>query len=128
MSDNKREVVNRLVSLGVLFGDACELRRIAMTLHRWSELECGTDSGCIERRESDGKPFWHNGMGGKPYPVADREKGALKRLAAIMLRYPNLVEYIQGDPRGAPLYICTKEQIGSSDIDSVYNRGVAVYK
>lgn len=125
---NVNEVVRNLARIGVDFDDAVQLRRIAMALHSWSELECGTDNGCIERRESDGKPFWNNGMGGKQYPVADRERGALKRLKAIMARYPALVEYVQGDPRGAPLYICTKEQIGTADIGSVYNRGVAVYK
>jgi hypothetical protein len=26
-----------------------------MTLHRWHELECGTDNGCIERDETTGK-------------------------------------------------------------------------
>jgi hypothetical protein len=29
--------------------DAESLRRISMTLHRWHELECGTDAGAIER-------------------------------------------------------------------------------
>lgn len=126
------EVIQNLVRIGVDVHDAVDLRRIAMTLHRWSELECGDANGnAVERDDATGKPFMTYDRGNGPrgrYPVADREKGALKRLNAIMLRYPKLVEYVQGDPRGAPLYICTKEQIGTADIDSVYNRGVAVYK
>jgi hypothetical protein len=60
--------------------------------------------------------------------VPDRERGALKRLAAIMKGYPDLVPYVQGDPRGAPLYICSKAYIGNQPIESMYNGGVAVYK
>ena len=38
--------------------------------------------------------------------IPDRERGALKRLAKIMApRYPQLKSYVQGDPRGASLYI-----------------------
>jgi len=127
MNTNRNEIIERLGRIGVSHDDAIALRRIAMMLHRWSELECGDEHGnAIERDDATGKPYMT--YGGGQYAIPDREAGALKRLAAIMKRYPKLVEYVQSDPRGAPLYICTKEQIGPADIDSVYNRGVAVYK
>ncbi len=60
-------------------------------------------------------------------PIADREKGARKRLAGIMSKYPTLTAYIQGDPRGSALYILTAEQLDSEHgIDSIYTRGIAL--
>jgi hypothetical protein len=62
-------------------------------------------------------------------PIADRERGAKKRLAKIMAKYPTMGYYIQTDPRGAALYILTAEQLSSGrPIDQIYNRGIAVYK
>ena len=102
-----------------------------MTLHRWHELECGIDGGCIERDEKTDKPVWRNAYSGKPshYFIADRERGALKRLAAILARYPGFVSYVQGDPRGCALYILRPGDVREGDtLDSCYNRGIAVYK
>lgn len=48
---SKHDCIQQLTSLGVSYDDAQALRRIAMTLHRWHEMECGVDSGCIERDE-----------------------------------------------------------------------------
>ncbi len=61
--------------------------------------------------------------------MADREAGALRRLAKIMKAYPTLSYYVQGDPRGAALYILRPGDVpeGCSP-DSCYNRGIAVYK
>jgi hypothetical protein len=62
-------------------------------------------------------------------PIADKERGALKRLAFIMARYPDLVSYVQTDPRGASLYILNSSDVpAGSSLDSCYSRGVAVYK
>jgi hypothetical protein len=62
-------------------------------------------------------------------PVADRETGARKRLAKIMENYPNLSAYVQGDPRGASLYILRPGDVPEGkDVDSYYSRGLAVYK
>ena len=57
------------------------------------------------------------------------ETGALKRLDAIMARYPHLKAYVQGDPRGAALYIWTPRNaaVYGDDIDANYSRGIAVY-
>ncbi len=129
---------------GITTEDALALRRIAMTLHRWFELECGDGnnygSWCITRgrkvngsfeHDDDGKPYLeHHHWGREAHqnsvsyaPLADRETGAKKRLAAIMARYPALSSYIQTDPRGASLYILPQ----GVDAEN-YNRGVAVYK
>lgn len=116
-------MLRRLESLGISYEDATALRRISMTLHRWHELECGTDSGAIERDEKTGKTFWL-GDGTYRFKTPDRETGALRRLATIMARYPSLAYYVQGDPRGAALYIGSPEQM----TDSRYSQGVAVYK
>jgi hypothetical protein len=137
MRDHRVEVVSRLTGLGIDHYDALELRRIAMTLHRWCELECGDSdnykSWAIERDEVTDKPYMciypHSDNKVRRYPVADREKGAGRRLLKIMAKYPDFVPYYQTDCRGAPLYIVKKSDIPEgASIDAYYNRGVAVYK
>jgi hypothetical protein len=54
----QHDCIGPLTRAGIERDDAMALRRIAMTLHRWHELECGSDSGAIERDEKTGKPFW----------------------------------------------------------------------
>jgi hypothetical protein len=112
--------------------DAGSLRRISMTLHRWHELECGTDRGCIERDETTGKPYLTyermSGTRGRSL-INDMERGALKRLKAIMARYPTLSWYVQTDPRGAALYILRPGDVpAGASLDSCYSNGVAVFK
>lgn len=120
--------------LSVAMQDAADLRRISMTLHRWHELECGAGNGGIERDETTNKPYWYPATGDAEFrksrwPIADREAGALKRLAVIMARYPSLQSYVQGDPRGASLYILRPGDIpAGASIDSCYSNGVAVFK
>ena len=134
------EVLSRLEKAGISYEHANALRRISMTLSRWGELECGDGnehgSWAIERDESTEVPYMvhHRYMHGQGKDtvhrtrIADREKGALKRLQAIMSKYPDLLAYHQTDPRGCAVYVLRKDDVlvGSS-IDSVYNRGVAVY-
>jgi hypothetical protein len=118
---------NRLLAVGLSREDAERLRRISMTLRRWFELECGTDGGCIERDDETQKPYWLNSYTMRRSPIADRERGAYRRLAAIMKKYPNLTHYVQGDPRGCALYILTAEQLDPKySIDSIYTRGIAI--
>lgn len=123
-------MLGRLEQAGISRPDAYALRRIAMTLHRWHELECGVDNGGVERDEQTGKTYWYNAMSGKRYPTADRETGALKRLAKVMEGYPTLTAYVQGDPRGASLFILRPKDVpaGATDPDSYYSNGIAVYK
>lgn len=134
------ECIARLIVAGVSEPDAWALRRIAMTLQRWHELECGDGnewgSWSIERGENgEGPPFMvHHSHGGPDYRVtrtriADREKGARKRLARIMQGYPNLRAYVQTDPRGASLYILRPGDVPEGEKEeSWYSRGVAIYK
>ena len=128
MNKDTLEMLNRLQGYGISFDDSLALRRIAMTFHSWDELECGNDRGCIERDEATNKVYWLNAMTSKRFPIADRESGAIKRLEKIMKNYPELIAYHQGDCRGASLYIVKKSDLGEYTIDSVYSRGVAVYK
>ena len=125
------ECLRHLTIAGIEKHDAYRLRRIAMQLHRWFEKECGVNGGCIERDETTGKPLWRNAMTGKAYPARDMETSALKRLDAIMAKYPDHKSYVQSDPRGTALYILsprTLEFIGDRPIESMYSRGIAVYK
>jgi len=131
------ESVHNLIQIGINRGDAYDLRRIAMTLRRWHELECGTYSGAIERDEETGLCYWYNAnsryLDPREYDlgsrVADRETGALKRLAKIMAKYPALSYYVQGDPRGAALYILRPGDVPEGkNADAYYSRGIAVYK
>ena len=135
MNKDTARMLAQLQSAGISWNDAIALRRIAMTLHAWHELECGNDYGCIEREGDDctGRPFWTSsnrqpGDKRRSY-VPDREKGALKRLQAIMARYAPLAYYVQGDPRGASLYILRPGDVpAGAEVDSYYSRGLAVYK
>ena len=122
-------VLERLGKLGLGYDDAQALRRISMTLRRWGELECNGD---IQRDEVTGITYAQYGRGTKgPFiteRIADRENGALKRLQAIMSKHPDLLAYHQTDPRGCAVYVLRKDDVPvGSSIDSVYNRGVAVY-
>jgi hypothetical protein len=129
MARQQYDCIGTLTRAGIIYSDAIALRRISMQLHRWHELECGIDNGGVERDEITGKTFWYNAMTGKRYPTPDRETGALKRLERIMERYPNLKAYIQGDPRGAALYILRPGDVPEGkEADSYYSRGLAVYK
>ncbi len=133
MPNNKWEVTANLQKLGVSYADAEQLRKIAMTLSAWHELECGTDRGCIERDEKTQVPYltYDIGRNGerRRVKIPDKETGALRRLTAIMERYPDLAQYVQGDPRGASLYIVRGVDIPEgARIEEMYTRGVAVYK
>lgn len=134
-----------LRSLGFTSGEADQLRRISMTLHRWHELECGDGNGCIERDDTTGKPMWRNSYTGRTSSIADRETGALKRLATIINarntrafnamqhtlelgRVPGLTYYVQGDPRGAALYIIRPGDVPEGkDVEAYYSRGICVH-
>ncbi len=123
------EVIRRLQEAGISWGHANTLRRISMTLQRWSTDECNGD---IQRDESTGKPYRHYGRGTQgPFiteAIADREAGALKRLQIIMGHYPAYVAYHQTDPRGCAVYVVHKDDIPEgAKLDSCYNRGIAVY-
>jgi hypothetical protein len=127
-SERRSRMFAALQQIGITADDATALRRVSMTLHRWHELECGTDRGAIERDETTGRPYWLNSMTGLRSPVADRETVARKRLASIMAHYPALSAYIQGDPRGAALYILRPDDVpAGKDVDAYYSRGIAVY-
>ena len=117
-----------MAKMGFSYDEAQALRRIEMTLRSWSELECGSDRGAIERDETTGKPYWISSHTGKrTHAVPDREAGALKRLAAIMAKHPDLIPYHQTDPRGCALYVVPNDRIpAGTDIDAVYNRGFGV--
>jgi hypothetical protein len=131
-----------LTALGFTESEVESLRRISNTLQRWYEMECGTDTGAIERDEDTGKPFLRSSSG--RWPVADRETGAKKRLATIvdacnkarrthltdgkMTPKEPLAYYLQTDPRGAALYILRPGDVPAGDDPAAYySRGICVY-
>lgn len=130
------EFYNRFQKLGLSFDEIETLRRAEMTLHRWSGLECGDAneyaSWAIERDEVTQKPFMvrysHNEAKSRKTPIADRESGALKRIAKVLESHPDLAYYYQTDPRGCALYLLRKgiDILPGESIDSVYTRGFAV--
>lgn len=126
-------MLETLTSAGISLNDALALRRISMTLHRWHELECGDGIVFIERDEDTDKPFmvrWNNYTGKRmQWAIPDREKGAIRRLNTIMARYPGFKSYVQGDPRGAALYILRPGDVPEGkEVNAYYSRGLAVYK
>ena len=120
--------LQQVQSLGIAPDDARALRRISMTLKRWHEHEC---NGAIQRdgERGDGAPHWYNTYTCRKICRApDRERGAHKRLAAIMARYAPLASYVQGDPRGCALYILRPQDVPEGkDADAYYSRGIPVY-
>lgn len=125
-AESFRHWLDSMERLAIDYDTAHTLRRIAMTLHRWHEKECGDGYGCIERDETTGKAYWLNSMTGRRYAIADRETGAKKRLAKIASGFPALWFYVQGDPRGCALYVGRKADLKPGDeLDAVYYRGVA---
>jgi len=132
MTRKEAERLNRLFNAlsvnGITRDHAEALRRISMTLRRWFEMKCGAEHGMIGRDETTGRPFWRNAVNGLQWPVADRETGARKRLAAIMANYPTLAAYVQEDPRGPALYILRPGDVpAGEDVDAYYSSGIAVY-
>lgn len=140
----RQHLNNALTGLGFTVEEVGKLRKISNTLRRWFERECGTDAGAIERDEETGKPFFRNDRG-RRWPVPDLEAGAYKRLAAIMHtvnerrfvgddasthnpRADDLQAYIQGDPRGAALYILRPGDLPEGkEAAAYYSRGICVY-
>lgn len=81
----------------------------------------------LRENEHDGKPRWHYGDSDNSYPIADREGGALKRLARIVSARnarayvgSNCVNpvraYHQGDPRGCALYLVAMNHYRADEI------------
>ena len=160
-AERQTHQADTLRALGFTRDEAEALRRISLTLHRWHEMECGTDRLCIVRGHmidgkfayaDDGSPFYEfaNFTGRYRYaPIADREKGALRRLAAIVNRRNariatpdevnihascvakltgHLSTYIQTDPRGVALYLIRPSDMPEgADVSAYYSRGICVY-
>lgn len=142
MATQKRkfDLFQRLGALGFTYEEAQSLYRIELTLHRWAEAEC---NGEIQREEDGpfaGQPFRHyDNPRIASHPIADREAGALKRLANIIAlrnaRTPGdhnecVIPYHQTDARGCALYLLTRAQLTQDGkalpVDQYYNRGLAV--
>lgn len=126
--EDARRLYNAMERAGFTADETDALRRIERTLHFWAEAEC---NGEIERDgpDADGKPFrsFPNANKHIVYAIPDRERGALKRLAGIMLKHPNYQAYVQGDPRGCGLYVVKTSDVPvGADIGSYYTRGIAI--
>ena len=91
--------------------DAETLRRAELTLTSWALEVC---NGTIERPwegtvDGDARPYRPTYMQGMFSRIADREAGALRRVAEVCKR--NGLEFFhQGDPRGCALYIARQGQ------------------
>lgn len=119
--------IERREGVDISTDDARTLRRAALTLHRWAELECGDGndygSWAIERDEVTGAPYMvtypHKG-GERRRRIPDREAGALRRVREVCERV-GLNWYHQTDPRGAALRVSRSPLTAQN-----YVRGVAV--
>lgn len=121
-------LIAKLEDIGFTFEAANNLRRISMVLRRWYELECGSDSGCIERDEKTGKPIFVNSNTGRRWTIPDRENGAVRRLDKIMSGHPGLSYYLQTDPRGAALHILRPGDVpAGKNPAAYYTNGIAVF-
>lgn len=132
----RQELITRLAALGFSFEEIEKLRRVSMALRKWFEYECGTEAGRIVRDE-DEKPFFVREYREtwKPYawktmttPIADREKGAIKRLEKILSMYPGFTYYLQTDPRGCALYLLQQGDVPEGKSPAAYyTNGIAVF-
>lgn len=121
MRDLERE------GISMTFEDANTIRRAQLTLHRWAEQECGNSdqwkSWAIERDEVTDLPYMtvypHTEAKTRRYRIPDRERGALRRVAAICARL-GIYYYHQTDPRGSALRL-SRQPLTDAD----YTRGVA---
>jgi hypothetical protein len=117
----KHECIGVLCNAGVSYDDAWQLRKDSMVLRRWFELECGDGndygSWSIVRDDETGKPYLEHRSYASAKTVTtrtripDRETPAVKRVKAIVAKYPDYVPYIQTDPRGASVYLVRKSDI-----------------
>lgn len=110
----KREAERRahqrqtLLNLGFTDTEAETLRRISGTLHRWHELECGTNDGHIERDEKTNKPMFYNARSRYVDPhdprawrsIPDRETAALRRLRAMFTEHETWCASVAPIPYG----------------------------
>ena len=104
-SELKNELLmHRLRADGVnaSYSDAKILRLAASTLHAWFTREC---NGEVER-DDDGKCWTYpcRDRNDTRYPARDLETAAIDRIKAICNSL-GAHYYIQGDPRGASLYV-----------------------
>lgn len=115
--------------LEIAADDSEALLRLERSLHRWHELECGTDRGGVERDETTSKTYWYDSRTGRRAPCRDAETPALKRLVKVMARYPHLGAYVQTDPRGCAIYVYRLEDLKARNaaIETCYSSiGVAI--
>ena len=126
-TERARHLDRCVTALGLMPSEVLTLQRAERTLHRWAELECGDGndfaSWSIERDEETDAPYFvthpHTGPSYRR-KIADREKGALKSIAALCAEH-DLYFFHQGDPRGCALYV-SREPLTASD----YTRGIAI--
>lgn len=110
--------------LGIYLDDLHAFRRDSMTLRSWFERECGDSnnyaSWAVERDQETDIPYLvtypYNGKE-KRRRIADREKGARKRIAERCERL-GLKYYIQTDCRGLALYL-SREEINGQNYNSI---------
>lgn len=129
--DARRILVDQL---GFYESDADSLLRLANRLHRWHELECGTDQGAIAR-DDHGALQWYDNRRHvwTAYHGPDYETTSLARLRKIMsdplYKSKGFGYYVQGDPRGCALYILRPGDVPEgADLSAYYSRGIAIYK
>lgn len=126
--DRLNALMERMFSIGITPSDTSALLSAEKALQRWSEAECGNESGHIERDE-DGKPWRviHRSTGPDlRYRCRDMEAAALRRIAAVMASHPDCWFYHQGDPRGCALYVGKKDGATETNLNALYTRGIAV--
>jgi hypothetical protein len=130
--DRELQRAAKFGSIALSLADARILRRAELTLHRWDEQQCGWSTrgeygasyALVRDEDGDGKPYLeihpNTGLKTRWEPVPDRERGAIKRIAAVCAKYaaPNgspLKYYHQSDPRGSALYISAPHHHDLSD-------------
>lgn len=126
------QLMERLERRGInaTFEQANALRRAELTLQRWAELECGDgndyQSWSLERDETTDKPYMcyypHDSNKVRRIPTPDKERGALKRVAAIA-KDLNIYYYHQTDPRGCALYVSSEPISGNNYTNGVNCNG-----
>jgi|SRR6185503_4124786 len=100
------------------------IQKLARVSHRNAERMCNGELTECPKCHGDG---WDcKACIGTGYPTLAREERAIARLRATLKPY-HLRVYVQGDPRGWPLYLIPEESGPAAEDSSNYDsRGVAV--
>lgn len=111
---------------GISRDDYRALRRLGLKLRQWFQDEC---DGSIQTDETSGITYRYDEETHKRIgEIRNLVPGWIRRAEEIVANRPEFVLFVQGDCRGAPIYLLPKDKLGENDPDSIYSSiGYCIY-